>query len=175
MRQTLARIQVTYKCVRSSLTGNGGRNCSNNWDLKIHHHDLPQCATVEDRILDYADVFAQLETTTFAEPTINTGDQTPIRQPARRMPFSLQSQIDQLIQEKLKRGVVVPSASPWSSPVVLVRKDSGIRFCVDYLKLMVPWTCWLAHATPALSIWHPATGRYQWRSQRSSRIPVSMN
>jgi len=28
--------------------------------------------------------------------------------------------------------VVRPSRSPWSSPVVLMRKDSSHRFCVDY-------------------------------------------
>ena len=33
----------------------------------------------------------------------------------------------------LEKGVIVPGTSPWSSPVVLIRKKVGtIYFCVDY-------------------------------------------
>ena len=52
------------------------------------------------------------------------------------MPFALREEVEQMVADMLAQGVIVPSASPWASPVVLVRKrDGGVRFCVDYRRL----------------------------------------
>ena len=83
-----------------------------------------------------SDVFAmdpsELGSTDLVTHHIDTGEHQPIRQLPRRMPYSLQSKATQLVQQ----GVITPSASPWASPIVLVRKkDGNIRFCVDYRRL----------------------------------------
>lgn len=67
---------------------------------------------------------------------IPTGDAAPIRQRYRQIPPNLYGEVRALLKQMLEADVVRPSSSPWSSPIVLVRKkDGSIRFCVDYRQL----------------------------------------
>ena len=68
--------------------------------------------------------------------SIDTGDACPLRQPARRIPFAARQEVSKQLMSMLQTGVIQPSQSPWASPVVLVRKkDSSLRFCIDYRPL----------------------------------------
>ena len=70
------------------------------------------------------------------EDEINTGEHAPIKQLPRRIPPHQGEIIDQQLDELLANGRVEESQSPWSSPVVLVRKhDGSYRMCIDYRKL----------------------------------------
>lgn len=67
---------------------------------------------------------------------INTERGTrPIKQAPRRIPLHLSQEVDRQVNEMVDKGVIKTSISPWASPVVLVRKDGTMRFCVDYRRL----------------------------------------
>ena len=59
----------------------------------------------------------------------------PIKQRPRRLPYAYREESEKQIKEMLENGVIKPSTSPWSSPIVLVQKNGDMRFCVDYCKL----------------------------------------
>ena len=80
-------------------------------------------------LLSYADVIASstadLGRTDRLRHSIHTGGVAPVWQPVRRVPPHRREEVRKLLNEMLERGVVEPSASPWASPIVLVRKKDG--------------------------------------------------
>ncbi|GFX11654.1 hypothetical protein TNCV_4361861 [Trichonephila clavipes] len=63
-------------------------------------------------------------------------DDIPVYQPARRLSFSENQDVNKQIDEWLEQGIVRPSSSEYASPIVLVKKKDGTtRLCVDYRRL----------------------------------------
>ena len=95
---------------------------------------------VSQLLCEFSDLFStgtkDLGCTSLTKHQIQTGDAKPIRQPPRRLPLLKRKEATEAIQEMKQQGVIEPSTSAWSSPVVLVtKKDGSTRFCVDYRKL----------------------------------------
>ena len=67
------------------------------------------------------------------EHNIMTGTAKPIRLPAYRLPHAYRDEVKKELDEMLRNGVIEPSNSEWSAPIVLVpKKDGSLRICVDY-------------------------------------------
>ena len=86
------------------------------------------------------DLFAQtdkdLTPTSAIKATIDTGDHKPIKLRPYPTPIKHREIIGNTIKEMLEAKIIEPSNSPWSFPVVLVKKSDGsLRFCVDFRQL----------------------------------------
>ena len=91
-------------------------------------------------LLVFQDIFSRgphdLSRTGVRKPKINTSDASSVGQHPRRLPFAQEEEEFKAVEEMHAQGIIEPSASPWASLVVLVKKKDGItRFCVDYQKL----------------------------------------
>ena len=74
--------------------------------------------------------------TSIVQHKIETGDAIPIKQRPRRPPRAFEGEEEKIIASQLEAGIIRESTSPWSSPLVYVRKrDGSTRQCVDYRKL----------------------------------------
>ena len=88
--------------------------------------------------------------TDLIEHEINLHDTIPFKERHRRIPPHLYEEVRQHLKEMLDANIIRPSKSPYSSPVVLVRKPDGkLRFCVDYRTLNSK-TIKDAHALPRI-------------------------
>ena len=60
----------------------------------------------------------------------------PIYTPPYRVSYKDEQVQREEIDKLLKQGIIEESKSPWSSPIVLVKKKNGsVRFCVDFRRL----------------------------------------
>ena len=96
-----------------------------------------QCKIVVDLLTKYSGAFAMskndLGRTDIIQHKINTGNAHPIKQNPRRVPLAQRKEVDEEIQRMLDGGIIRHSQSPWSSPIVVVRKkDQSIRLCIDF-------------------------------------------
>ena len=86
---------------------------------------------------EFPEVFSDLPGRTNAcKLTIDTGEAAPRRSHPYRVPNKLKEGVRAEVEKLVEMGIVVPSTSPWASPVVPVPKGDGtVRVCVDYRKL----------------------------------------
>ncbi|XP_063627002.1 uncharacterized protein LOC134798550 [Cydia splendana] len=73
---------------------------------------------------------------TWVQHKIKMKHNEPIKQKYYPRNPSQQQIIDQQVKDMLEQGIIEKSDSPYSSPVVLVKKENGqYRFCIDFRKI----------------------------------------
>ncbi len=96
-----------------------------------------QKAELQHLVGQFSDVFSPTPgRTRILQHDIRTPPGTIVRQRPYRVPEARRQAIEEEIQQMLKLGVIEPSNSPWSSPIVMVPKPDGtLRFCDDFCHL----------------------------------------
>ena len=88
---------------------------------------VPSCFSDESGLIGRTD---------FVQHEIDTGTSLPVHSAPYRVSAAERKVIAEQVSEMEAAGVVRPSVSPWSSPVVLTKRSDGrLRFCVDYRRL----------------------------------------
>ena len=74
--------------------------------------------------------------TSLVEHAIETGDAPPVRAAPYQLPDKLKEAVWEEIGSLKRLGILVPSTSPWGSPIVPVaKKDGSVRVCVDFRRV----------------------------------------
>ena len=101
---------------------------------EAQHRKLVQLLALNRNV--FAKSLNELEGTDVIVHEIDTGDSPPIRLRSYRHSPEAKIEIERQVKDMLESGIIEPSDSPWSAPVLLVKKKSGeMRFCVDFRRL----------------------------------------
>ena len=142
---------------------------------------------------EYEDMFSKSSSdigrTVVVKHNINTGFEPVIKQNLRRIPMHKKQEVKELLNDMLEREVIRPSNSPWSSPIVLVKKkDNTTRFCVDFRKvneitktrtqypaLMTRLIRYMVPDIFPVLIWPAAIGKLNCKKKKRKKTSFSMS
>ena len=116
-------------------------------------------------LMEFENIFAKNDDnfgrTSLVYHGIDTEGASPIRQQPGRLPYHRRDEVRKLLNSILTRGVIEPSSSPWSAPIVLAKKQDGsTRFCADFHRLNdMTRTCKDAQPLPRIDDTLDALGR----------------
>ncbi len=112
------------------------------WDppIKLEHLTESQQQIVRQLLKEECNAFSFDDNDVGCIPTLNMHitlhDKSPVQKTYISVPKPLLQEVKEYLQDLLNRGWISKSRSPYSSPVVCVRKkDGSLRLCCDYRQL----------------------------------------
>ena len=85
----------------------------------------------------FSEIFSEVPSKTECiEHKIIVSTDDPVRRKPYPLPFTSEQIVRDEISEMIENDIIEPSDSPYSSPIVLVKKkDGSIRLCIDFRAL----------------------------------------
>ena len=92
---------------------------------------------LEELLNSYADVINPTPgRVTLTHHAVNTKDSPPLKSAPYRLAPAWKDQLKAEVKNLAEAGIIQPSTSPWSSPIIPVRKkDGSVRLCVDFRRI----------------------------------------
>lgn len=136
--------------------------------VDVSHLDEKQQEMVRQMLREEAAVFARDSNDIGCIPSlqmsINLKDDIPVQKAYSSVPKPLFAEVKEYIQDLLLKGWIVKSKSPYSAPVVCVRKkDGSLRLCIDY-RLLNQKTIPDRHPLPRIQDLTDTLGGHSWYS-----------
>ncbi|XP_041375943.1 uncharacterized protein LOC121388603 [Gigantopelta aegis] len=96
-----------------------------------------QIQEVRKLLYEYSDVLSDSPGyTSLAIHDIRLLSDTPVRVKPHPLPFAMRDVVDDEVRSMLQMDIIEYSDSPYSSPIVIVKKKDGTnRFCIDFRRL----------------------------------------
>ena len=136
--------------------------------VDVPHLEEDEQKMVRDMLYEESDVFAKEDSDIGCIPNlrlkIHLKDGTPVQASYNSVPKPLYKEVKDYVQNLLDHGWISKSTSPYSSPVVCVRKkDKSLRLCVDFRGLNRK-TVADRHPLPRIQDLLDNLGGYSWFS-----------
>lgn len=121
-------------------TGGGEETWDPPVDLELSNLDPEQEKVVRVLLREECSVFSKSDSDIGVVPDLQMDilltDQTPVQSCYNSIPKALYQEVKDYLQDMIGKEWIKRSRSPYSSPIVCVRKkDGSLRLCIDYRKL----------------------------------------
>lgn len=96
-----------------------------------------QMDQIQRLVEEFGDSFTDVpKRTHLMKHSLKTSTEVPIQMKPYPIPYALQDKVKRELQQMMDLGIIEETDSPYSAPVVLIKKkDNSLRFCVDFREL----------------------------------------